>query len=213
MNRTTALTALTAATALALAACGASGSTTAGSPTATATSTSSPAASSSAASSPAGTPTPTSKPVAAGGACTLIDADTAAQVLGSPLTKTTPGSVGTTTDSDGTLTKLDGCLYSSAAGSLGYDVVKFSELDSQQMFAMAKAKAGAQLKAGKATQFTPSTPDALGYTIPLPLGTDSIISTAKNGWLITVSVGAKTQDPKVSAQKADVALTALLGRL
>ncbi len=134
-------------------------------------------------------------------------------MLGSPLTKTTPGSVGTTTDADGTSTKLDGCLYTSTAGSLGYDVVKFSQLDSAQMFAMAKAQAGAQLKAGRAKEFATSMPDALGYTISLPLGTDSIISTTKSGWLITVSVSAKTQDPKVSAQKVDAAAVSLLGKL
>ncbi len=206
-----------ALTALAVTGCASSASSGASSPTASAASpASSPA--DSASSAPASTPDGSSTPeattkAAAGGACTLIDERTAVQILGSPVKATAAGDVGTTSDSDGTATKLDGCLYKGTTGSIGYDVVKFDGMDSATMFAMAKAQAGAQLKAGKAKAFTSSIPDALAYTITLPLGTDSIVTTVKGDWMVTVSVSVKSQDAADSAGKVDTAAQALLGSI
>ena len=219
MNRTTVSTALVSVlAALALAGC-ASGTSSGGS---TSSGSSAPSAST-----PASSSTPSSAPVSAspqgstpeattkatGGGCSLIDESTAVQILGSPVTATAAGDVGTTTDSDGTTTKLDGCLYKGTTGSIGYDVVKFDGMDSATMFAMAKAQAGAQLKAGKAKAFTSSIPDALAYTITLPLGTDSIVTTVKGDWMVTVSVSVKSQDAADSAGKVDTAAQALLGSI
>lgn len=218
ITTTAGIAAVAALTALAVSSCATGGSSSPSSPAAAAASSaaSSPAGSSSSA--PASTPVGSSTPeattkAAAGGACTLIDEGTAVQILGSPVKATSAGDVGTTSDSDGTTTKLDGCLYKGTTGSIGYDVVKFDGMDSATMFAMAKAQAGAQLKAGKAKAFTSSIPDALSYTITLPLGTDSIVTTVKGGWMVTVSVSVKSQDAADSAGKVDAAAQALLGSI
>lgn len=221
MNRTTARTSLVvpALAALALAGC-ASGSSSGGSSTAASSpssATSAPSQASSPASSPApsspqSTPEATTK-AAAGGACTLIDESTAVSIVGSPVKSTPAQDVGTTTQDGDTATKLDGCLYKGSTGSIGYDVVKFQGADSTLMFTEAKARAKAQLGSGVAKQFTSSIPDALAYTITLPLGTDSIISTVKSGWFVTVSVSVRSKDPADSAGKVDAAAQALLGRI
>lgn len=220
MDRTTTrrltILAVPALAALALAGCGASTASSPSSPAVVATSASTGSSpsqpSSSQPSSSPSTPEATTQ-AAAGGGCTLIDQSTAAQILGSPVTATKAGDVGTTTDTDGTITKLDGCLYTGSAGAIGYDVVKFDRLDSTQMLAMAKAKSSAQLKSGKALAFTSAVPGALAYTITLPSGTDSIVTTVKNGWMITVSATAKPADATVSAKRVDAAAAALLGNV
>ncbi|MFN8148399.1 MAG: hypothetical protein U0R76_13170 [Candidatus Nanopelagicales bacterium] len=220
MNRTTASTPVLAAIALsmlALSGCasgGSSGGSTPAGPASTAASSPS-TASSAPASSPAssGGSTPDATTKAAGGACTLIDESTAVAILGSPVKATAAQDIGTTSGDDGSATKLDGCLYKGTTGSIGYDVVKFDGVDSATLFAAAKGRASAELKSGKAKEFATSVPDALGYTLTLPLGTDSILTTVKSGWMVTVSVSVKSPDPADSAGKVNAAAQALLGSI
>ena len=220
MHSTTARTALVVPVlaTLALAGC-ASGSSSGGttpsgtkpaSSAASSPSTSTPPSSTTASASPqSSTPEATTK--AASGPCSLIDESTAVSILGSPVKATPAQDIGTTTQDGDTATKLDGCLYKGTTGSIGYDVVKFQGADSALMFNAAKARAKAQLGSGSAKAFTSAVPNALAYTITLPLGTDSILSTVKDGWFITVSVSVKSKNPADSAGKVDAAAKALLG--
>ncbi|MFN8156194.1 MAG: hypothetical protein U0R68_02145 [Candidatus Nanopelagicales bacterium] len=215
MNSTTARTALVVPVlaTLALAGCASgssSGGTTPSGTTPASSSVSAPSTSTPTSASPqSSTPEATTKSTS--GPCSLIDESTAVSILGSPVKATPAQDIGTTTQDGDTATKLDGCLYKGTTGSIGYDVVKFQGADSALMFNAAKARAKAQLGSGSAKAFTSAVPNALAYTITLPLGTDSILSTVKDGWFITVSVSVKSKNPADSAGKVDAAAKALLG--
>lgn len=217
MNSTTARTALVVPVlaTLALAGCASgssSGGTTPSGTTPASSAASSPSTSTPTSASPqSSTPEATTK--AASGPCSLIDESTAVSILGSPVKATPAQDIGTTTQDGDTATKLDGCLYKGTTGSIGYDVVKFQGADSALMFNAAKARAKAQLGSGSAKAFTSAVPDALAYTITLPLGTDSILSTVKDGWFVTVSVSVTSKNPADSAGKVDAAAQALLGSI
>ena len=213
--------ALVALTTLAVAGCSAAGGGTGSTGTATTGTTSGSTASTASTASPS-TPqpsspapaTPTVSTVAVGdpAACSLIDEAAAAQVLGSEVTKKTPAKVGDLSDEDGKATKLDGCLYQSAKGAIGYDIVQFDKLPAEALLAMAKAKAGAQMKSGIAKLYPSSVPGAFAYTFALPAGTDSIVSSAKGGWFVTVSVAGKVTSKEGQAA-ADAAATIILDKL
>ncbi len=197
LNRSTTVPALVlaAGAALLLSACGSSagGGTTTAAAAASSTSPSSAAPTSAPPTSePPSSSPPASPEPAAGKACSLVDEAAASQILDAPITDTSPAQdVGTSTDDGAASTKLDGCLYTSSKGSLGYDVVKFEGVDSQKLFEMAKLKAAGQLKSGKAVKYDSQGADALAYTLELPLGRTSIVSFASNGWFVTVSAGIK----------------------
>jgi hypothetical protein len=213
-----ALAALGVVPLLALTAC-ASGSSTAAGPPAAASS----ATASTASSAPASSGSPTASPAAAAStpaadpasakACSLLDEAGAATILGGAITKSAAGDVGDFSDEDGAGTKLDGCLYTGARGSIGYDVVRFGGVSSEQLFAMAKAKAAAQLKSGKAEKYASSVPGTISWTLALGTGTTSIVSAVKDGWFVTVSGARKASSPRESQAVADAATQAILDRI
>lgn len=94
---------------------------------------------STAASTPAASPA--AKPAAGGakpaGACSMLSEADAARILGSPVTKTDPA-----TDLGGEEPpKLDGCVYTTAAGTIGYDVLDVSKVPLPALEAMVKSRA------------------------------------------------------------------------
>lgn len=84
---------------------------------------------------------PAAKPAAGGakpaGACSMLSEADAARILGSPVTKTDPA-----TDLGGEEPpKLDGCVYTTAAGTIGYDVLDVSKVPLPALEAMVRSRA------------------------------------------------------------------------
>ncbi|MBI4943139.1 MAG: hypothetical protein HY830_20535 [Actinobacteria bacterium] len=153
---------------------------------------------------PAASSKPDADPAPAGTACSMLPKADAERILGSPVTKTTAAKLG----AGGALPKLDGCVYKTAVGTIGYDVLDVSQLPAPAVAALLKGHkppAG-----GDITLFEPGiSEDDTGWVLKVEARRVAFVYAVVGDRMVSVSASGASAD---AAQKATVeAATVLAG--